>query len=139
MSNFGLLTLLDVKRIFETSPEANFLFSRQFLIFFISLFLLGIILRIILIFQKNKVKRRLLRKIKNLTLVTSILGFLYLFFRVQGVYFLSGRFWLILILLTFIIWLLVILFYAFFRFPDELKAYKKELLIKKYLPKAKKK
>lgn len=131
--------LLDIRRIFQAAPGASFEFSGEFWIFFGLLFLTGVALRIAVNFKKNRVSKKLLRKIKNLALTVSILGFLYLFFRSENIYLFSGRYILAAILLVFIIWAGFIGFYAIFKMPKELEEYKKKEMIKKYLPKKKNK
>lgn len=130
--------LLDLKRIFEASPGAYFKFRKEFLIFFGALFVLGVALRIYVIFEKNKILRKFYLRIKNLLFLVSILGLAYLFFRSENIYLFSGRFILIAILLTFIVWTGIIAVFAYLNMPKELAEYKKQLLIKKYLPKKKK-
>jgi len=136
---FDFSKLLDLKRIFQAAPGASFEFKEEFFIFFGALLLMAIVLRIVMIFNKNKVTKRLLRKIKNSALTIAILGLLYLFLRSENIYLFSGRYILIIILLIFIIWAIFIAFYGFFKFPKELEKHKKQILIKKYLPKRKKK
>ena len=136
--NFNFAKLLDLKRIFETTPGTFFKFYKEFAIFFGLLFVLGFSIRVYLIFEKNKVWKKLLNRIKTLVFTVSILGFLYLFFRSENIFLFSSRFILAAILLTFLIWAAVLAILAYLKLPQELKNYQKQLLIKKYLPRKKK-
>lgn len=137
--NFDFSKILNIERIFQGSPGSSFQYYEEFAIFFGLLLIVGIILKIVLIFEKNKAKRNLFKKIKNLTLSVSVLGFLYLFFRSEKVDFFSSRFFLIIILLLFIAWAFFIIFYVLKKYPYEMERYQKKEMIKKYLPKQKKK
>lgn len=137
-NGFDFSKLIDLQRIFQPTPGASFEFQKEFTIFFWLSFFAALALRIALRFQKNRVYKKLFRKISNLTLTISILGFFYLFFRSENIYLFSGRYFLIAILLTFLIWAGFIGFFVFFKMPKELEKHKKQLLIKKYLPKSKK-
>lgn len=140
MSNsFDFSKLVDFSRIFQATPGVSFEFKEAFLIFFGLLLFTASALRIALRFQKSRIYKKLFRKISNLNFTISLLGFFYLFARSENIYLFSGRFVLIAILLTFLAWAGFIGFYAFFRMPKELERHKKQLLIKKYLPKRKKK
>jgi len=136
--NFNFAKLLDLKRIFETTPGTFFKFYKEFAVFFGLLFVLGVSIRVYLIFKKNKVWKKLLNRIKTLVFTVSILGFLYLFFRSENIFLFSSRFILAAILLTFLIWAAVLAILAYLKLPQELKNYQKQLLIKKYLPRKKK-
>jgi len=136
--NFNFAKLLDLKRIFETTPGTFFKFYKEFAVFFGLLFVLGVSIRVYLIFKKNKVWKKLLNRIKTLVFTVSILGFLYLFFRSENIFLFSSRFILVTILLTFLVWAAVLAIVVYLKLPQELKNYQKQLLIKKYLPRKKK-
>lgn len=138
-NDIDFFKILDLKSILQANPGSYFRFQKEFLVFFGLLLLIGIVLKIALFFQKNKVLRKLYRKIIKLALTISVLGFIYLFCRKENIYLFSSRVVFIAILLAFIIWAFYINFYVFSKMQKELKDYQKKLLIEKYLPKTKKK
>jgi len=137
--NIDFSKILDYKRIFEAQPGAFFRFYAEFTIFFGFLFLIAAILSIFIPFYKNVAIKKLLKKIKRLCFTISLTGISYLFFRFENTYFFSGRYFLIAILLIFTIWFLYIGFYALRKLPEDLKAREKKMMLKKYIPKPKKK
>lgn len=136
---FDIGKIFNLERIFKASPGSYFEFRQEFFIFFGILFLIGAGIRVYLFFERNRIYRKLLKKIKNMALFISIAGFAYLFFRSENIFLFSGRFILLSILIAFLIWSGFIIFYATFKMQKELKDYKKQEVIKKYLPAKKKK
>lgn len=137
--NFDLEKLFSPERIFEGSPGASFQFYQETLIIFGILFFIGIVLSIFLFLEKNKIKKRLFRKIKSLMFWVSSLGFLYLLMRYQNIYLFSSRSMLYILFLFFIIRLGFVGFYYFVNHGNELVEHKKREELKKYIPKPKKK
>ena len=137
--DFDFSKLFDISYIIKGTPGASFKFYKEFIGFFGLLFFTSISIKIVLIFKKNKVLKKLLNKIKTLFFTVSILGFLYLFFRSQNIYFFSSRFFLLSIFLIMVVWSFYIVFLVIRKFPSDFNNYKKQELIKKYLPKKNKK
>lgn len=89
--------------------------------------------------QPDKLTNILSDKYFNLLLAMGLIGFIYVWFRYERVYFLSGRFWLVVWLATFLVWLGFIWRYQYRTVP-ELKSKKEQKeRFEKYLPKGKNK
>jgi len=123
--------------LFNMTPGSSFYYLIHCLIFFGFLVLLGIILSVVAWRCKNVIYKKLLSKIYTLLLTIGIIGFLLLFFRYENAYFLSSRFLLLVLFLSFIIWGIFIIYYSFTKFPFSLKDYKEYLRREKYIPRPK--
>ena len=66
-----------------------------------------------------------------------LVGLLLLFFRYENVYFLSGRFLLLFLVVALLVWLGFIVYYGIRKFPLEITDYKDFLRKEKYIPKSK--
>ena len=137
--NFDFGKLFSLERIFEGSPGASFQFYQEALIIFGLFFFIGIAISVFLFLEKNKIKKRLFRKIKSLMFWVSSLGFLYIFMRFQNIYLFSSRSFLYLLFLFLIIRLGFIGYYYFINRPKELDEHREKEELKKYIPKPKKK
>lgn len=139
LNNFDFPKIFSIERIFEGSPGASFQFYFELSILFGLFLLLGIGLSVMLIFEKNKIKKKLFRRVRSLMFWTGNLGYLYLLLRSQNIYLFSSRFFLYTIFLLFFVRGGFILYYYFVKYSEELKKHERQEEIKKYIPKSKKK
>lgn len=102
------------------------------------IFGLGIILAIVfkLISEKTKdgLKIKGWRRFFHLLLTMGILGYVYLFFAWQDIPLLAGRFWLLIWLVTVLVWQAFILRYLFFVVPKLRRDIDQRRKFEKYLP-----
>jgi hypothetical protein len=70
--------------------------------------------------------------------IPSVLGLILLFFRNQGIMYLSWRLWLEILCIVWLGGIVSIIFYIFFKFPKEKRAYELRQLKQKYIPQPKK-
>lgn len=131
-SQINFSKFLDKSYVFETKPDSSGLY-KYLLIVFVA-FIIGAIVLIIKQRKMEKIYHKLYAKIISLFMFTSIAGFAYMFFRWQEIPYISSRITLIALLLTFIIWLALILLYKYLTLPKEIKEYKQNKIFEKYLP-----
>lgn len=119
--------------LFDPNPTVTSKLYLPLLVIFILMIALGIIISL----QKAEVK-----KIIGVFFIpfisTGVLGLIYLFARYESLVYLSSRFFLVLVISTFVIWTLVLLVRTIRFVPKHLDSKKIEDRYKKYLPKAKK-
>jgi hypothetical protein len=128
-----LQDLFTVKRIFDSTPSHINPFMIPEVIFFALLILLG---SAILIFARGEI-RRFAGKYVAPCLTCGILGLIYVGSRYESLPWLASRFFLLLIVAAFIIWVLTVAIWLFLTLPSYQKVVKKEQVFEKYLPKAK--
>lgn len=73
----------------------------------------------------------------NYLFTLGFVGLILIFFRWQGIAYLSSRTWLVLWLLIGLIWLVRIWRYLLKKFPEERRLYHERITRERYLPKAK--
>jgi len=129
---------LSYSYLFNVNPGSSFHYYGLFIFKFGAFLLIGIILTIISARTANLIYKKLYSKIYTFLLTIGAAGFLLLFFRYESVYFLSGRFLLIALFIASIIWVVIIAYYGFRKFPSELSTYNDYLRKEKYFPKQKK-
>ena len=137
--NFDLAKLFDPNRIFQATPGSFFQYYNESIVFFLALFLIAVILRVLATKKKNKVQKKLMRRFAHLLFSFSVFSFLWLFVRWQSVYILSSRFVYLLILIAHLIWLGFILTYFFLKYKNDLEEYEHRQRIRKYIPRPKRK
>lgn len=84
------------------------------------------------------VKKSLYKKIIACGWTIAIVGLLFLLFREFRAMYLGSRFWLLLWLLSTLIWIIYLLFYYFVTLPKLKKQREEHVEFNKWLPKAKK-
>lgn len=100
--------------------------------------ILAIIFRILIIVQKKDLLIiKFWRKLFRLFLVMGLIGFVLLFFFYEGVPILGARFWFLLWILAFIVWLVFALIFLIVKVPRIKKETEEKKQFEKYLPKSK--
>ncbi len=127
----------------EVSPgELSPLFEKYFLaVFFISYFFyfLSKFLQKRLIANRNFIKANFWHKIGNFCLTMAVSFTFIFFFRYEAIPFLGGRFWVLVWIISGLIWLGFLLRDFFVNLPKELKALSEKQRFSKYLVNVKKK
>jgi len=103
-------------------------------VFFGLCIILGLVSKVLAKKTRDGLKIKSLRQLFYLLVTMGILGFVYLFFAWQKITLLAGRFWLLIWLLTVIIWLGVIGRYMFFKAPKIRTEIEKKRKFEKYVP-----
>lgn len=129
MIDFNKFT--DTAYLFDPNPPAQSQLLLLLMIIFGVMLVLVVVLQLLL---KNPLYYKLKKGLSSLFLTTGITGFFLLFFRWQGLPYLSSRFLLLLLILIVIIWFVLILIYLFRKFPDEKRQFIEKLRLQKYLP-----
>jgi hypothetical protein len=135
-------SFIDPNYYFSSRPSiGNFEFLLPLLIFFVLLFGLATYYRIAFgVYKKNLVHyQKLADRVSNWLFTIAIFGLLYVFFRYEGIMYLSSRILLFVVLIAWVIW-----GYFIFRFYQQdflrLKtAYSSREEKKVYLPKSRRK
>jgi len=118
--------------LFDPNPTVT---SKLYLPLLI-IFGLMIVLATIIYLQKGEAKKIVGRFIVPF-LSTGVLGLVYLFARYESLIYLSSRFFLLLIVTTFVVWDIILLVKTVRFVPQHLNSKKVEDRYKKYLPKPK--
>ncbi len=84
---------------------------------FLFFIIVGLVLRIVIQTKKDKSIRVALKRLSNFCMVMGLLGLMWMFFRQQNVFFLSWRFWLLILIGIAAWWLVRILEYVIRRVP----------------------
>jgi len=95
---------------------------------------LGLACKVLVKKTRDGLKIKSLRQLFYLFVAMGILGFVYLFFAWQKITLLAGRFWLLIWLVTVIIWLGVIGRYMFFKAPKIRNEIEEKRKFEKYVP-----
>ncbi len=103
-------------------------------LFFLSLVLAGLVLRIWRQYKSDKETKEVLRRFSNVGLSMGILGLFWMFLRQERVPFLAWRFWLWFWLLIFVWWLSDVVRYIVTRLPQIKKEKAEREQREKYLP-----
>lgn len=83
---------------------------------------------------KDKLKIKGLRRLANIFLIMGVIGFVYLFFAWQGAVLLAARFWLVIWLASFLVWLFFGLKYLFSEAPKIREEIDRKRNFEKYIP-----
>ena len=131
-----LSKFLNFGYIFESNPSSEGLYRYLLIIFGVEI--IGAV--IVYFFNRQK---GIFKKLKNgffsLFLTTGIIGLTIIFFRQQQIPYLGSRLLLVLLLVTFLIWLGFIIRYWLITLPKEIIQKKQKEKFEKYLPKNTKK
>ncbi len=128
-------TYLDISYWFALYPSAWNQSGKIYIWAALLVLVFGFILKIFLIFKKNKgVGRKTLNKLSNCLITLSLLAVIYWFMRQQLVPFFSSRFWLLLLFITAIVWLVFIILYFLRKKREEKINLERTALYGKYLP-----
>jgi len=130
----NLINLFSLSYWFSQPEPALGLVKWLLVLSFLSLVLVGLILRILLINKKDKIIKEIYRRLSNVGFTVGIFGLLWMFFRQENVLFLAWRFWIIVIGLIFILSLIKVCNYIFKRVPEIKAENIKRLEKQKYLP-----
>jgi hypothetical protein len=103
---------------------------------FLGLVALALIARISMIFVKNQVNRKLLKKLWYWSLTIGLIGLVWAAIRYENTPLFGRRIWAGIDLLVGLIWLGFIIKYAIFNFRFEKNEFARELIKNKYLPKS---
>ena len=129
--------LFRLNYLFSLNPGPKFLYMWPLVIIFGIMLMAAIVVIIVSWRTRNIVYKKLFSKIYTMFLTIGIVGLLLLFFRYENVYFLSGRFFLLFLLVALLIWSGFVIYYGIKKFPLEIINYKNFLRKEKYIPKAK--
>jgi len=122
-------------RLFNLRPPAMQIRTVIILAVFFGLcVVLGLISKILTKKIKDGLRIKGLKQLFYLFVIMGILGLVYLFFAWQKITLLAGRFWLLIWLLTVIIWLGFIGRYMFFEAPKLRAEIEKKRKFEKYIP-----
>jgi len=104
------------------------------LVIFAGLIVAGIIIKTVGKKTPDILKVKGLERVFHLTLTIGLLGLIYLFFAWQGIPLLAARFWLLIIIITMVVWLIFILKYLLVQAPKQRQTIKQKRQFEKYLP-----
>ncbi len=102
---------------------------------FVVFIIIGFIFRKLTHKQKLAPDKKLMTKLSNFFIWMGALALLYIFFRQEYVYFFSAPFWMIIWLISFLVWGGFILRYNFKVRPEMIQKIKEKQTKEKYLPK----
>jgi hypothetical protein len=105
---------------------------------FLVLIITGLVAKIVAQYQEDKFKKIILKRSGSIGIGMGFLGMVWMFFRQEGIIFLSWRFWLLMWVLVLGWRLYRVLKYATHRIPDMKTEESNRARIEKYLPKSKK-
>ncbi len=138
---------MDFNRFFDVFYWFNFepntlslrtaFFWFSFFAFFIVLKFLG---KIVVQHYKKELlapEKRLLSKTESMFLTMGFAGIAWTFFAYEGLPIISARFWMIVWLVSFVLWAYIIAHYALVEVPPLLRDYREKEKREKYLPKKK--
>ena len=98
----------------------------------------GLVAKIVAQYQEDKFKKIILKRSGGIGIGMGFLGMVWMFFRQEGIVFLSWRFWLLMWVLALGWRFYRVVKYATHRIPDMKTEESNRARIEKYLPKAKK-
>ncbi len=105
---------------------------------FLLVVFIGLVFKVVAIYQEEKFKKIIFKRLANLDLTMGFIGLVWLFFRQENVSFLAWRFWLLLWLIGAGWWKWTIIRYMIRRVPDIKEEQERLARIEKYLPKSNK-
>lgn len=135
---FDLTNFFKLERFFSLQPAIALATVYFLLKIFGALLVLALIIKIISKITKgDSFSKQLWHKYFVFLLTMSLSGLFLVWFRYERAYFLSARFWLLVWLIGFIVWLFYILKYQFKVMPQARAQLQKTQEFNKYLPKRK--
>ena len=138
---FNFSKLLNWQYLSNPYPPTELAHKITFLIIAGSSILVTILMW--LIFSRIEKKFQIYENIKfrlfYFFLFFGIISVILIFFRIEGVPFFSSRLFVLIFLFGFLIWLILILFYLWQKFPKELAKYQDKIRKERYLPQPKRK
>lgn len=118
--------------LFEVQPNSEGLYWYLSIIFVV--FILAALILIVVSKKKDKIFKILYAKIINLLIFAGLVGLGLIFLRYEGIPYLGSRLFLLILLLTVIIWSIAIAWYRWKILPQKIKEEKKRQAFEKYLP-----
>lgn len=127
-------TFLSLKFWFSIYPGIlSPLAIKLFIITIASFVLVAIILKFLTMKTKERIFRRLYRKISTLVLTNTFLLLVLFFLMFEAIPFLASRFWFLALILVNLVWLFFI--YKFYKkIPEQIKKEKEKKEFQKYIP-----
>lgn len=101
---------------------------------FLFFIIVGLVLRIVVQTNRDKAIKTALKRLSNFGMTMGLLGLMWMFFRQQNVFFLSWRFWLLILIGISAWWLVRILEYVVRRLPVIKQEQAEREMKTKYLP-----
>lgn len=139
MLNLKLLT--DLSFWFETAPfpmsSKTTIVAGSFFLFFIALKIIG---RLFYLNHKKNLRapeKKLISRTESMLVTMGLLGLAWVFFRSEGVPFLSMRFWFLLWLAGFAVWVYLIVRYGLIEVPKHIASLDAAAARERYLPRKK--
>ena len=122
---------------FDLSPGPFNLIALKILavIFFVCLILMAVFIYLYKFKKKDKFITHLYRKLYLFFFACAFIGFIFLFFFYEQAYLLAARFWFLLWILMFVVWLFFIIKFVVKDIPLQRKKIGKKREFEKYLPK----
>lgn len=131
----NLRQLFQPVHLFDANPPYQWAFLWWAIGIYGALILVAIIIKI---FLRPPYYQKIKNSLFTLGLTCGLIGLLLVFFRFEGISFLSARFWHLILLLVSLIWLGMIIFYSIKKLPIEIKERKEKEWREKFLPQPKK-
>ncbi|MBI2453472.1 hypothetical protein HYV56_02085 [Candidatus Peregrinibacteria bacterium] len=129
-----MLKLLDPRYLFGLDPGPSFSYYIHLIIFFAVIFIGGIVVRAIIVRNKDKVLKKVMKRYPRKLYIVAGIGFFLIFMRNQGIPLLSMRIFLILNILG-IFYIIGKTIYAYKKiYPLTAKKFKEKEEKTKYLP-----
>lgn len=133
---FDFHQLINPSYLFDTNPPYQWDFLWRAIGIYGALIIVAIMIKI---FLRSPDYEKIKNSLFTLGLTCGLIGLLLVFFRFEGISFLSARFWHLILLLVFLIWLAIIIFYSIKKLPEEIKERKEKEWREKFLPQPKQK
>lgn len=132
--NWGKLT--EWRFWFRTRPLPFYPSTLNFLLFlFAGFIVIAIFFKILNKKDKDILRRRVWRKLWTCFLTIGIVGEILNFFAWSRAVYLGMRFWYLVLLVVFVVWLVLIIIYAVKKLPKQRQEFKRKDEFEKYLPK----
>ena len=128
----SLSKFLNSSYIFEVSPETDGLYKYTAIIFVA--FIVVAILISAKLKKQSKIYKKLNLRLMNLFMLTGIVGLGLIFFRFEGIPYLGSRFFMLVLLGVFILYLGSIYLYKLKVLPREIEKDAKQKVFERYLP-----
>lgn len=104
---------------------------------FLLLIVVGLVCKIVSLYQEEKFKKVLLRRVGTIGITMGFLAMVWMFFRQEAIIFLSWRFWMLLWFVGMVWQVSTLVRYFLKRVPEIKSEEDKRARIEKYLPKSK--
>jgi UDP-N-acetylmuramyl pentapeptide phosphotransferase/UDP-N-acetylglucosamine-1-phosphate transferase len=125
----SLAYIFSTNYLFDSTPPTESRLTLPLMILFGALILLAALVKV-----NKKLDNKIKKKQFYAYLITGILGWTYLFGRVEALPWLGSRFYLALIVLMLFIWITYIVIWMIVNTPKQKKAKNTEEIYRKYLP-----